>query len=222
MPVKGIVTMFKYLKIHVFFIALLFSFKCIAAPVVSPFDYDASTTTFSGGLAPGNFTGFFGGLSPTAGTQFFASGNGNDDFTLNNLGLEMDLGGIIEDATYQVSLNLAWYNSGQDGGVMLSDFDELYIGSGDGTMNWISTPEPLLEDQWYSWTGEFTPAVTDIGQSWTFFALFDLPPRRDIALDLPANGFAISLAPVPLPAAVWLFATALIGVIGFGKRRKAA
>ena len=28
--------------------------------------------------------------------------------------------------------------------------------------------------------------------------------------------------PVPVPAAVWLFGTALIGLIGFGKRRKAA
>ena len=30
------------------------------------------------------------------------------------------------------------------------------------------------------------------------------------------------LSPVPVPAAVWLFGTALIGLIGFGKRRKAA
>ena len=30
------------------------------------------------------------------------------------------------------------------------------------------------------------------------------------------------LNPVPVPAAVWLFGTALIGLIGFGKRRKAA
>ena len=30
------------------------------------------------------------------------------------------------------------------------------------------------------------------------------------------------IPPVPVPAAVWLFGTALIGMIGFGKRRKAA
>jgi hypothetical protein len=35
-------------------------------------------------------------------------------------------------------------------------------------------------------------------------------------------GFAPSVSPVPVPAAVWLFGTALIGLIGFGKRRKAA
>ena len=30
-----------------------------------------------------------------------------------------------------------------------------------------------------------------------------------------------TLAPVPVPAAVWLFGTALIGLAGIGKRRKA-
>ena len=30
------------------------------------------------------------------------------------------------------------------------------------------------------------------------------------------------IPPVPVPAAVWLFGTALIGLFGFGKRRKAA
>jgi len=32
---------------------------------------------------------------------------------------------------------------------------------------------------------------------------------------------AFSVSPVPVPAAVWLFGTALIGLAGFGKRRKA-
>ncbi len=33
---------------------------------------------------------------------------------------------------------------------------------------------------------------------------------------------AVPVSAVPVPAAVWLFGTALIGLIGFGKRRKAA
>ena len=210
--------MSKYLKLNGVCLALMLSFECIAAPVFAPFDYDASTTTLSGGLNSANFVNSFGGLTPTAGTQFFASGNGNPDFTFNNLGIEMDLGGSIENTTYEVSFNIGWYNAGQDGGVVLSDFDELYIGSGNGVMNWTSTPEPLLINQWYTWSGEFTPALADIGQSWTFSALFDLPPRRDIALDLPASGFAVAPAAVPLPAALWLFGTALIGLFGFARR----
>ena len=34
--------------------------------------------------------------------------------------------------------------------------------------------------------------------------------------------FTQIVSPVPVPAAVWLFGTALIGLFGFGKRRKAA
>jgi hypothetical protein len=46
-----------------------------------------------------------------------------------------------------------------------------------------------------------------------------------VGADIDAVG-AISSAPpvnpVPVPAAVWLFGTALIGLVGFGKRKKAA
>jgi hypothetical protein len=34
--------------------------------------------------------------------------------------------------------------------------------------------------------------------------------------------FGQSLSQVPIPASIWLFGTALIGLVGFGKRRKAA
>jgi hypothetical protein len=37
-----------------------------------------------------------------------------------------------------------------------------------------------------------------------------------------ADTYSISVSAVPVPAAVWLFGTALIGLVGFGKRRKAA
>ena len=36
------------------------------------------------------------------------------------------------------------------------------------------------------------------------------------------NDSSLSLSEVPVPAAVWLFGTALIGLVGFSKRRKAA
>ena len=36
------------------------------------------------------------------------------------------------------------------------------------------------------------------------------------------NFSAYSVSPIPVPAAVWLFGTALIGLVGFSKRRKAA
>ena len=31
-----------------------------------------------------------------------------------------------------------------------------------------------------------------------------------------------NISPIPIPAAIWLFGTALIGLVGFGKRKTAA
>jgi hypothetical protein len=46
----------------------------------------------------------------------------------------------------------------------------------------------------------------------------------NLEVELRAEGIDIigDIPPVPLPAAVWLFGTALIGLVGFSKRRKAA
>ena len=46
-----------------------------------------------------------------------------------------------------------------------------------------------------------------------------------LAGDSTFNGptaLTIKVSPIPVPAAVWLFGTALIGLPGFGNRRKAA
>jgi hypothetical protein len=36
------------------------------------------------------------------------------------------------------------------------------------------------------------------------------------------DSYTYNLSPVPVPAAIWLFGTALVGLVGFGRRRKAA
>jgi len=43
--------------------------------------------------------------------------------------------------------------------------------------------------------------------------------RTDISIIVGAGA---TVPPVPVPAAIWLFGTAMIGLVGFGKRRKAA
>lgn len=51
-----------------------------------------------------------------------------------------------------------------------------------------------------------------------------LPGTKSRTSSTGLDPFAVyavwSPAPVPIPAAVWLFGTALIGLVGFGKRRK--
>ena len=56
------------------------------------------------------------------------------------------------------------------------------------------------------------------------FGLIDqllLDPILDPA-GLGYDNFSFDVSRVPVPAAVWLFGTALIGLLGFGKQRKAA
>jgi hypothetical protein len=75
-------------------------------------------------------------------------------------------------------------------------------------------------------------AIGDLGSSFIMLAAFLAVPegitswqatgnsRADIALELdPRRAVLFDLAPVPIPAAVWLFGTALIGLVGFGKRK---
>ncbi|WP_425396872.1 hypothetical protein [Aeoliella sp.] len=187
-----------------------------AGPLFNPFDFDG-TEVFFGGIEPSNFGSSADGLTPSAGSQLFGSGNGNSHTTFFNSGLMKTLGGTIQDSVYLVQLNIAWYNTGQNGGLILSDFDELYIGSEEGAMDWVSTPQPTVEDQWYTWSGVFTPTAADIGQPWTLKMVYDLPPKRDIAIDLPASGFA---RVIPEPSGGLIAMTGLCTLSLFATLRK--
>jgi len=63
--------------------------------------------------------------------------------------------------------------------------------------------------------------------------LFDVNPSHTYELNIFAKSLSFQVArtdtalqtelsAVPIPAAFWLFGTALIGLVGFSKRRKAA
>lgn len=54
----------------------------------------------------------------------------------------------------------------------------------------------------------------------TSLALRVLTPSTQVPIGLQVQGVSYNV--VPIPAAAWLFGTALIGLIGFSKRRKAA
>ena len=43
---------------------------------------------------------------------------------------------------------------------------------------------------------------------------------RDLQTELQSGSIDVEVSVIPVPAAVWLFGTALIGLIGFGRRRK--
>jgi len=74
---------------------------------------------------------------------------------------------------------------------------------------------------------DFTFNGATQGVRQTNVANFDNVTARKLRLELGALGSAIdeieimNLSPVPVPAAIWLFGTGIIGLIGFSKRRKA-
>jgi hypothetical protein len=111
--------------------------------------------------------------------------------------------------TGTVTIDLDWINCCTDGFV-ISGFD----------------PEDLFIN------------LTEVSGSDLLDVIFLSPDKNNTGFDFPTNVFEISIKPcdlesdpqgcvippnpVPVPAAIWLFGTALIGLVGFSKRRKAA
>lgn len=78
-----------------------------------------------------------------------------------------------------------------------------------------------LDNNW-SLFAEFD-AFTARNLTWTDFDgwwVFDGVSSIDLAGDLDRR-VRFDLNPIPLPAAAWLFGTALIGLVGYSRRRKA-
>jgi hypothetical protein len=150
------------------------------------FDKANGANTYSGGLNDGNWIDNTEAsaapinLPVHAGTQALMSGNGNTTGSFPDLGIEKNLGGLIEDKTYTVSFYIATY--GVSSGVAFSDFTTLYIGGAEGSTVWTSTATPV-SGQWVKWTGTYTPDGSEIGQPFIFKAVFDLKAKTSIAID---------------------------------------
>jgi hypothetical protein len=156
------------------------------------FDYDSSKFVFTNGFAKSNFVDSFGGMVPTAGTQFFASGNGNT-FSFDGYQIQVSIGDTVGAGPYTVRINFGWYNHGQKGGLSFSDFTALYFGNDVSSTSWTITPQPLLEDTWYTWEGIYTPSPSDIGKGWFLTIKCNIPGRSDLAIDFPPDSFAFPI-----------------------------
>jgi len=64
--------------------------------------------------------------------------------------------------------------------------------------------------------------------AFSIFSIFQAPPTIDLADGSTTAGgftgelFVTEISPVPVPAAAWLFGSALLGFFGFSRRKKAA
>jgi hypothetical protein len=88
-----------------------------------------------------------------------------------------------------------------------------------GTQFWYSLDQGVTWD-WEDIGGQIVGAALDLNVDWMTKTLdyTILPNQADVQIYLSS----MTVSPVPVPAAVWLFGTAMIGLVGFSKRRKVA
>ena len=76
------------------------------------------------------------------------------------------------------------------------------------------TGVPITGSDATGYTGELI-AAGNIGTAWLFFADTQYSERYDISI------VTAGAPPIPVPAAVWLFGSGLLGLVGVARRRKA-
>jgi hypothetical protein len=165
-------------------------------------------------FADTNWTPSFAGLVPNSGTQFFASGNGNAAHDFVDVGFTKNLGGSIENHPYTLSFFMASYSDNDALNlqpVQFADFSTLRIGGTSGTMLWTSTPTSVIRNQWYQWTGTYTPTASDLGHPFLFTAFLNLKSLHTLAIDGPIS--------IPEPPS-WI--ALAVGLAALGLRRSAS
>jgi len=170
---------------------------------------------------PANGTDFFsGGFSPGFATNYSSPVNSPSafHFALFSFDMLVDIPGVTVDDVTNFDRNI-WMATG----TTVPDFTGGFL-SGISAFNVVNSADDFGD-------GPFTHNLGEIGIK---YLLVGAPPIIDFG-PLEAGGsqffidsfngtLSLSEPPpaVPLPAALWLFGTALIGLVGFSKRRKAA
>jgi len=157
----------------------------------------------------------------------FNFGQFEGGFSING-STPMVTGGSVFDAGTQINFTGQWVDLGA-----ATPFSS--------TVYWIDPNTPSAIEQILQWT--ITPSGTSdlatISGFFQFKGLGTLPAGTtppDLIVDLPDHGQLVSFnfsaaflsgqiinqtqSPVPVPAAAWLFGTALIGFVGYSRRKK--
>ena len=107
------------------------------------------------------------------------------------------------------------FGDGIDNSLLFLDAE---LGAGAPTLGSFRT-----QDDGFAFFGVRTCGVTcDINQGLQIRDFNGLGLDNSLNDYVNASTYSISVSPVPVPAAVWLFGTALIGFVGMSRRRKVA
>jgi len=110
------------------------------------------------------------------------------------------------------STNTYWAASNAAGGGNFSDTTETFSDPGNGTASSTMILEGLGTNGQSVKLGTFTLVFNQV---------FGGTPATSATLTFTPTGATLPLSPVPLPAAVWLFGSGLLGLVGIGRRRLA-
>ena len=159
--------------------------------------FDGNLENIGGVLSPGNSPGL-----TTINGDYMQTVDAILDIEIGGLipGIEHDVLEVTGSANLGGTLDVDWFDLGGD----------LFTASAGDSFNILSA-ETIL--------GEFdflTLAILGDGLGWDVSYIFD-----DFGTDFVRLN-VISAPAVPVPAAIWLFGTGILGLIGFSKRRKTA
>jgi hypothetical protein len=191
---------------------------CLDARVAQALAPPTFSSTFENSSGPtldstfgvgGNWISGLNGLLPNSGPQFFETDNGNQAHVFENERYVKQLGGAIENRTYDVAFYIAANKFTNDfQGLQLSDFSTLAIGGAGGSMSWTSAPPPVPGAGWVQWRGVYTPSAADVGTPFRFRMTVTIDPRHSLAIDGPMTAF-----PVPEPQCAVLAAMGALAVV---------
>lgn len=129
-----------------------------------------------------------------------------------NLAFTMDFTGTSigsSSGIYGMGLDIV-YNSASD--PYITEIRHAYVTFGDGSMIDYALPKIGVAAAGVFWGITSDELITSI--------TFDDPESYIATTSLMIDNLTIATSPVPVPAAVWLFGSGLIGIIGIARRKK--
>lgn len=86
--------------------------------------------------------------------------------------------------------------------------------------HYLTSADGLGDDGINGWEFTFDPSISSVDRRVNFTPGFGYP--ADVFSAVPAIGPNFMFTPVPVPAAVWLFGSGVLGLIGIARRKRVA